>query len=427
MQEPEKTILYIEDDDASQRLVERALTADGYRVRIAARGIEGIDLAREMLPDLILTDINLPDISGYEIATSLRTDERFEHTPIVALTARGYGSHQAIAAVAGITGYMTKPINVVELRERLEYYMNGGRDEIIDKTTLSGAQAQYMREVVTRLESRVRQLEAANQSLVKLDRMKESFIQLTAHELRTPLTLIYGYSRLLEDYPPLRQMLERDPNLVNLVEGLGESISRMHLIIDEIVTASRIMTDQIQLSISAVDLGAITAKVITKYQMVLGERMIHLHFDPSGWPSNLRGDSELLRLAISNLLGNAIKYTPDGGHIYLSAEQHGDTVHLSIRDTGIGIDPSEHQAIFERFHTINDVSLHSTSKTAFGGGGIGLGLPVCKWVIESHGGKIMVESAGRNRETNPGSTFTVQLPVVAHPARVKGISSSVKA
>ncbi|MEZ4668465.1 MAG: response regulator [Anaerolineae bacterium] len=196
-----KTILYIEDDPASRSLVERALKHAGYNVLVAERGLDGIDLARKSTPDLILTDINLPDLSGREITTTLRGETRFKRTPIVALTAQGYGQHRAMAMAAGVTGYMTKPVDVELLADKVEYYLQGGKDHI-DADTLSEAREEYTQEVVGRLEEKIRDLETSNTTLKYLDKMKDAFIQITAHELRTPLTLVNGYSRLLGELPP---------------------------------------------------------------------------------------------------------------------------------------------------------------------------------------------------------------------------------
>ncbi|GAB4529402.1 MAG: hybrid sensor histidine kinase/response regulator [Anaerolineae bacterium] len=405
-----RTILYIEDDPASRRLVERTLTHAGYNVLLAARGIEGIDMARTTPPDLILTDINLPDISGYEIATYLRSDERFARVPIVALTAQGYGNGQDIAAAAGITGYLAKPLDIGTLLQQLEFYFAGGSDPI-DQTRLSNAQAQYTREVVARLEARIRQLEEANAKLKKLDRMKETFIQITAHELRTPLTLIYGYSRLLEDHPALHDMMNFDPGLETLIEGLTDSISRMHSIIEEILITSRIMTNQIDLALAPVNMVTLVQKLVASMEESLNQRHLALHYHADDWPRHINADAEMLRLAMSNLISNAIKFTPDGGEIFLLAQTNDTELHFVVRDTGIGIDASEQKYIFEQFHTTNDADFHSTSKTAFGGGGLGLGLSVCKGIVEAHGGKIWVESPGRDPNRNPGSTFNVILPL----------------
>lgn len=127
METAKRTILYIEDDPASRRLVERTLTFSGYEVLVAERGLQGVDLARQHQPDLILTDINLPDLSGQEIATALRQEERFAATPIVALTAQSQGSADwEMALAAGINGYLTKPLNIEALPSQLEYYLGGG-------------------------------------------------------------------------------------------------------------------------------------------------------------------------------------------------------------------------------------------------------------------------------------------------------------
>lgn len=411
-----RTILYIEDDPASRRLVQRSLKHAGYEVLLAERGLQGIDIARTQKPDLVLTDINLPDISGYEIATSLRNDERFAALPIVALTAHGYGEPQHIAAAAGINGYLTKPLNLSYLIRQIEFYISGGVDQI-DRERVSAAQVRYTRDVVSRLEQQVRQLEDANTRLRTLDRMKENFIQITAHELRTPLTLVIGYSRLLEDYPPLKALIEHDVSISTLLDGLRDSITRMYIVIDEILTMSRIMMNEIDLSLAPISLGNIVQRVNASFYETLAERDLTIHLEPDEWPKQMQGDADLLKLAFTNLIGNAIKFTPDGGDIFLNARicegNPAPCVIVKVRDTGIGIDPADQEDIFEEFHTLGDVEYHSTSKTAFGGGGLGLGLPVSRGIIEAHGGSVSVESRGRDTKNFPGSTFIINLPIIA--------------
>lgn len=404
------TILYIEDDPASQKLVERTLKHEGFKVIIADCGLEGIDAARKHQPDLILVDINLPDLSGREVCTILRCDERFRSTPMVALTAQGHEQRNTSLA-SGINGYLEKPLDILELPQRINHYLQGGQDAI-DESSRAEAQLQYTREVVMRLEERLRELDSMNKELSHLDQMKDTFIQLTAHELRTPLTLVYGYSRLLADHPPLKKLTEVDESIRGLVKGLSEAIERMHTIINELLIMSRIMTNQVDLATGPMNLSKLVAATIANYQHVLETRRLTINFDPAEWPQNMRADSELLKLVFSNLLSNAVKYTPDGGTITLKAETRGDWLHLRVQDTGIGINPEDQQRIFERFHTTRDLSMHSTSKTAFGGGGLGLGLPICKGIIEGHGGRIWVESERHDPELFPGSIFIVELPVI---------------
>jgi len=124
-------------------------------------------------------------------------------------------------------------------------------------------------------------------------------------------------------------------------------------------------------------------------------------------------------MVFSNLLSNAIKYTPDGGQITITANQQDPNCIIRIQDTGIGIAPSDLVKIFESFHTTGDYMLHSTSKTAFRGGGIGLGLAVVRGVAEAHGGSIRAESSGHNLDNPPGSTFILTLPLIAQPRRAR--------
>jgi len=414
MTQPPK-ILYIEDDPASGKLVERMLNHAGYRVLLAERGLLGIDIARSEFPDLILTDINLPDMSGYEVATALRAEERFADIPIVALTALG-PSAQDMAMAAGITGFLSKPVDIEQLVTQLQYYLQGGQDKI-DSERLFSAQVKYTREVVSRLEGRIRALEEANDALKRLDGMKETFIQVTAHELRTPLTLIYGYSRLLEDHPTVNKMSEYDQSVKLLIESLSESITRMQRVIEEILIISRIMTKQIDLALSPTNMSQLVTRILESYEDPLQQRKLTVHFDATQWPRQTQLDTELIRIGVSNLISNAIKYTPDGGHIYLRSQTTSEQFMFSVRDTGIGIDVADQKRIFEQFGSLGDVKLHSTSKTAFGGGGLGLGLPVCKGIIEAHGGKIWVESQGRDPDTCPGSQFMVTLPLVVQRPR----------
>ena len=243
--------------------------------------------------------------------------------------------------------------------------------------------------------------------------MKDTFIQITAHELRTPLTLVYGYSRLIEDNPELQSLMQDDLNLRTLMDGMSGAIVRMQVIINEILLISRIMTNRIDLSIGPTNLGDIAYKVIKGYGQALQERRITVHFNRVEWPERMRADWELLELALRNLLSNAIKFTPDGGQIMLRAGVFDEKVRFSVKDTGIGIAREAQATLFERFHTTNDVQLHSTSKTAFRGGGIGLGLAVCKGIIEAHGGEITCTSAGYDPLRFPGSEFIVVLPLYA--------------
>jgi signal transduction histidine kinase len=413
MNQKQLTILYIEDDDASRILVERLLKHSGYEVLIACRALEGIDMAKKHRPDLILTDINLPDMSGREITVRLRTDPHLRKVPIVALTALTQANERDKTFVAGVNGYITKPIDVNTVVDEIEAYLKGKQDHI-DHKALELAQRAYNEELVERLEANVRELEASYRDLRRLDRIKDDFIQLTAHELRTPLTTVYGYSRLVQTTEAIQRVMARDPEVKACLAGLVESIERLQVVVNEIVTVSRIASGRIDLKLGPTHLGEIIGRVITDYAPVIQQRSLKLKGDLKEWPSHFFADTSLLELAFSNLLGNAIKYTPDGGTITLRARVEQQHVQISIQDTGIGISLEDQEFIFDRFYTAGDTQLHSTSKIAFRGGGLGLGLAICRGIIEAHGGKIWVESEGCDEKKLPGSTFFIKLPLQAN-------------
>ena len=419
----QRTILYIEDDPGSQTLVQRTLSHAGYRVVVASRGIEGLDIAARVLPDLILMDINLPDLSGREVTTRLRGDERFRNVPIVALTAQSQAGEREKAIAAGLTGYLNKPVDVDRLAEQIAAYLAGSR-ETLSGEALTAAQAAYNQEVVSRLEAKIRELERNYAELQRLDKIKEDFIQMTAHELRTPMTTIYGYGRLLQESAIIRQLKDENAEVQVFLDGLLDSIERMTGVINEILTISRIATGRVELAVGPLNFAHMMEKLIKHFAPVIERRKLVVHFDVAQWPTLVHADADLITLAISNLIGNAIKYTPDGGTITLTAREVSGTVQIAIKDTGIGIDRQDQTRIFDQFFTADNTQRHSTSKTAFRGGGLGLGLAICRGIIEAHGGRIWVESEGRDEKRLPGSTFHVNLPLQARATSPRRILTS---
>lgn len=403
------TILYIEDDPGSQHLVSRVLRHAGYKVLLASRALEGLDLAKQHQPDLVLIDINLPDLSGREITTRLRADPIMSSKPLVALTAQSQEEDRRKTFVAGVDGYITKPIDIDALPDQVKNYLAGQKDDV-DLEALQSVQQAYHQELVERLENTIRKLEENNETLRKLDQLKDDFIQLTAHELRTPLTTVYGYSRLVQESAPIQYLMAQDPEVFACLTGLIDSIERLNVVINEIVTISRIASGRVTLKLGLTRLDHVMDRVVNDYQPVIDQRQIKLEYDKKGWPPAFYADGALLELAFNNILGNAIKYTPDRTTVSIKAQhQVGKTVRVSIKDSGIGIDPEDQAHIFDRFYTAGDTQLHSTSKTAFRGGGLGLGLAISRGIVEAHDGKIWVESEGCDETRMPGSTFIVEL------------------
>jgi signal transduction histidine kinase len=164
-------------------------------------------------------------------------------------------------------------------------------------------------------------------------------------------------------------------------------------------------------------LGPLLRLIRKDYVDELQERQIKLELDPgiNAAPA-LRADPELLKKALDNIIVNAIKFTPDGGSIFVSAhpvqlDGRGEFCEIRIRDTGIGIDPANHSIIFEKLYQLGKVELHSSGRTKFKGGGPGLGLAIAAGIVKAHKGKVWVESPGYDEKDLPGSTFIIQIPV----------------
>jgi signal transduction histidine kinase len=408
------TILYVEDDVSSQRLVERILRAEGFDVLLASDGISAIELAQKDKPDLILMDINMAGLDGYEVTTRLRTISGLEETPIIALTAATLRGDRERAIVAGCTGYIPKPIDVDTFTDQVRSYLVGLEEQVDSPEERAQYLLEYNQRLVNRLEEKVRELQNANAELQRVEKMKSDFVVLAGHELRTPLTVVYGYLQILMANPDIPGETEVEGTPANLLMRVAKGVERLSDMIQDILNVSLIDAERLELSQEPVFLKSIFQSVLNNLQNFGPSR--DLIFDLGSGLQDLpviEGDPRRLHQAISNIIGNAIKYTPNGGTIYIDAEDldEDNVVHLWVKDSGVGIPQQELPHIFERFYVLEDTSFHSSSKTAFKGGGLGLGLTVARGIIEAHDGRVWAESAGQDEVKLPGSTFHILLPI----------------
>lgn len=407
-------ILYIEDDLDSRRLVAKVLVSSGYDVVLAVDGLEGVTLAKSSRPQLVLMDINLPNLDGRIVTTRLRSIPDLEDIPIVALTANTGSRNRELALAAGCTGFLTKPINVDDLPAQIESFLNGHKHTLQPQVFRQSLE-RHAQDVVVQLEAKVRELERINERLYQLDRLKSDFITLASHELRTPLTLVNGYSQLLE--MQLEQMQEDEigkqtaQKPLESARKLNKGIERLSRVVDEVIGVSRIATNRLDLFFEPIHLETIIADIVDELAPVFVERQLSFHSGSGGDDLGMvSGDRAHIKTAVTNVIENAIKFTPDGGSITVCIENKGEAITVTVQDTGIGIPQTDQPYIFDQFYVVGSVDHHSSSKYGFMGGGLGVGLAVTQGIMKAHNGRIWVESETRDVETLPGSTFHLLFP-----------------
>jgi signal transduction histidine kinase len=248
-----------------------------------------------------------------------------------------------------------------------------------------------------------------------MDKMKKDFVILAGHELRTPTTLIYGYTSLLK--MEMQQRGSADDHLNDVIDRITGATRRLNEVVDAVINVSLIDSEQLELVFKPVDLAAMTQAIVADLQPIVKQRNLQLVVGDLSRVPTPSADPNYLRRAITNLLDNAIKYTPDGGTVSLDAVPEEEAIHLVVADTGIGIDRAEQERIFDKFYVLEDTDFHSTHRNNFLGGGFGLGLAVVQGIIRAHGGRIWVESEGLDANRLPGSRFHILLPLTPPPPR----------
>ncbi len=294
-------------------------------------------------------------------------------------------------------------------------------DERTEALESSQVELRKFAEEVEESRNRVREnleiVERANVELRRIDRMKDHFLGMMSHELRTPLSLITGYSsNLISD-----QSIKVDPKVVEALEGIYKGAERLRMIITEMLDVSQIDAKGLRLIFSPTDIGDLVEEVIKELSTFINQRHQEVTLDGVVNLPQVAIDRKRMRQVLVNIIGNAIKFTPDGGGITVSFKRFkGDRVlkkgpssylDIVIKDSGIGLDKEELDRIFEKFYEVGEIDKHSTSKYAYLGRGVGLGLPIARGIVEAHGGTLWAESSGFDAVNCPGSSFHIVLPV----------------
>lgn len=359
------TILVVDDMPANRLVFERHLEQLGHQILTAEDGRQALEIVRTQAVDLVLLDLMMPVMNGYEALSEIKSDLATAHLPVVILSALNEVESVARCVTLGADDFLFKPVNRLLLEARVAASL--ARKRAHDRERVAYAAA-----------------EAANQA-------KVHFIALVSHELRGLITGVVGYADLLLQYHEHSSVQEQHQYL-SAIHGIG---ARMTAVLEDLGDLSRIESGQLQIIPRPLSLRGVAASSISAIQNLLQARghslQIELDADlPALWADELR-----LSQVLVNLLSNACKYTPEGGQISLEARRLSPLmVEVTVRDSGIGIPLAEQARIFEPFFRANDPQVTRQP-------GTGLGLSLSRQLIELQGGTIHVASA-----PGQGAAFT---------------------
>jgi len=372
--------LIIVDDNAANLSVGRNLLKPYYEVFPAPSGAKLFSLLEKVIPDLILLDVNMPEMNGYEAIKLLKASPEYCDIPVIFLTAKNDEESELEGFSLGAVDYITKPFSGPLLLKRIasQLLLEQHKKDLVESHAA-------LKDYADNLEQRVREKTAA----------KTVFLANMSHELRTPMNSIVGFSELaLGD--------DISTRTEGYLTKILESSKWLLHIINDILDLTSFESGRIELEESAFNVYEIIDECSTLFIPKATENGLMLSFYPSqALKDNLIGDPARLRQVLINLLSNAVKFTGSGTIEFLMdiKEQTDDhaTLYFEISDSGIGIDPEQIEMIFDPF---TQVETGSTRKY----GGTGLGLTITKSLIELMGGKIDVEST-----PGVGSKFSFEL------------------
>jgi signal transduction histidine kinase len=419
-------VLLVDDQPARLLTYETILSELGQNLVRAGSGLEALEKLMKDEFAVVLLDVSMPDMDGFEAATLIHQHPRFEKTPIIFVTGVHVSELDRLKGYkVGAVDYVSIPVVPEILRSKvtvlIELYTKRRELQELNRTLAQAnerlaeanttLQAEKTRELETlnRVLQRANQeLESANRSLqtevaertrVELalkeaDRHKDEFLAMLAHELRNPLAPIHNAVQLMH-----RQSFT-DPQLIWSREIIGRQLSHLTRLVDDLLDVSRITRGKINLSKEVIELGTLLTRTVETVQPLIDDRGHTLTVEAPNGILAVLGDPTRLVQALGNVLGNAAKYTERGGRITLSAAESGSEVLIRIRDNGIGIPSELMPMIFNLFTQLDRTSGPSQS-------GLGIGLALVQRLVEMHGGSVAARSEGLGK----GSEFLIRLPL----------------
>ena len=369
-------ILVVDDIEANRDVLSRRLEKQGYDVATAKNGVRALKKLRTQSFDLVLLDIMMPEMDGYEVLQTIQNDETLRHIPVVMISALGEMDSVVRCVEMGAADYLTKPFNPTLLKARIGASLEKKRAHDRETQLFAQLQENYGR-------------------LQELEKLRDNLTHMIIHDLRTPLTSVIMGMQTLEIAGDLN---DDQREMLNIAVSGGETLLGM---INDLLDVEKLESGAMQLDLAVLSPTELVDSAIVQVATLVESKQLSLLRHVAADLPTLRGDENKLRRTLVNLLGNAIKFTPSGGTITVETRQSEDaqSVVFDVKDTGEGIPPESFERIFEKFGQVESRQAGRMMST-------GLGLTFCKLAVEAHGGHIGVESV-----IGEGSTFCFALPL----------------
>ncbi len=375
------TVLIIDDNHNNLIVIENYLKESGFRTIIASSGEKALKRTKFIRPDIILLDVMMPGIDGFETCRRLKSEEATKDIPIIFMTALAETDDKIKAFSAGGVDYITKPAQKEEVLARVNTHLK------IKKCQLQ-LQDQYEQQL------RAEELRIRNEELSRMDKVKDQFLANTSHELRTPLNGIIGIADSMID-GGTGQLTEEQKYNLSLI---GSSGRRLANLVNDVLDFSKLKHHDLQLRLKPLDMRSATDVVLMLSQTFADKKKLQLvNRIPPDVPA-VKADENRVQQILHNLVGNAVKFTRQGT-VSVSAWDIDEYLAITVSDTGTGIPEDKLERIFESFE-------QADGSIAREYGGTGLGLAITKNLVELHGGQIRAES-----DVGKGARFTFTLPV----------------
>jgi signal transduction histidine kinase len=368
-------VLIVDDDPKAMAIAKARLAKEGLDIICVENGKRCIETARKEKPDLILLDVDMPDMSGFEVCQALKDDAALCTIPVIFLTASDDNEDRVKGLDLGAVDYVTKPFDVFELRARVRAALRTKQ--------LQDQLATLNHELEERVEQRTSEIK-------QLLRQKDAFVNQLSHDLKTPLTPLVALLPMLANRT-------RDLESKRMLGLVMENVNYMKNLTERTLQLARLNSPSVQLKPEKVDLVSEIGNLIDTLSPVFEEKGIKVVNNTTP-PLDVEADRMLIKELMHNLVSNAVKYTNGNGVITFDITMSGGNVKVSVKDNGVGMAEEQLKHVFEEFYKVDD-SRHDRSST-------GLGLAICQRIIEKHGGEIWAESQGAGH----GTTMYFTLP-----------------